>query len=65
MDSQPFDPSCDPFLEFTSEIPIVATQDSEPAFMRTPTSVEEEHSIAFVSHQEPSRRVGALLVATL
>ena len=65
MDSQPFDPSCDPFLEFTSEIPIVAAQDSEPAFMRTPTSVEEEHSIAFVSHQEPSRRVGALFVATV
>ena len=65
MDSQPFDPSCDPFLEFTSEIPIVAAQDSEPAFMRTPTSVEEEHSIAFASHQEPSRRVGALFVATV
>ena len=65
MDSQPFDPSCDPFLEFTSEIPIVAAQDSEPAFMRTPTSVEEEHSIAFVSRQEPSRRVGALFVATV
>src|SRR5258705_13397018 len=51
MDSQPFDPSCDPFLGFTSEIPIVPTQDSEPAFMRAPT-------------QAPPQRVGVLLVAT-
>src|SRR6266542_1375194 len=51
MDSQPFDPSCDPFLGFTSEIPIVPTQDSEPSFTRT-------------RHQGPSRRVGVLLVAT-
>ena len=65
MDSQPVDPSRDPFLGFTSEIPIVATQDSEPAFMRAPTLSEEEHSIAFVSHQEPSRRVGVLFVATV
>jgi PEGA domain len=65
MDSQPFDPSCDPFLEFTSEIPIVATQDSEPAFMRTPTSVEEDHSIALLNHQGPSRRVSVLFVATV
>jgi PEGA domain len=65
MNSHPFDPSLDPFLGFTSEIPIVATQDSEPAFMRAPTLREEEHSIAFLSHQEPSRRVGALFVATV
>jgi len=58
MDSQPFDPSCDPFLGFTSEIPseipIEPTQDSEPAFMRAPTLAEEE---------QPSRRIGVLLVA--
>jgi hypothetical protein len=65
MDSQPFDSSRDPFLGFTSEIPIVATQDSEPAFMRTPTLREEEHSLALVSHQGPSRRVGVLFVATV
>jgi hypothetical protein len=56
MDSQPFDPSRDPFLGFTSEIPIVPTQDSEPAFTRTPTLAEEE---------QPSQRVGVLLVATV
>jgi hypothetical protein len=65
MDSQPFDPSCDPCLEFTSEIPIVPTQDSEPAFMRTPTLAEEEHSIALLNHQAPSQRVGVLLVSTV
>ena len=56
MDSKPFDPSRDPFLGFTSEIPIVPTQDSEPAFTRTPTLGEEE---------QPSQRVGVLLVATV
>jgi hypothetical protein len=65
MDSQPFDPSRDPFLRFTSEIPTVPTQDSEPAFMRTPTLSEEEHSIALLNHQGPSRRVGILFVATV
>jgi len=65
MDSQPFDPSSDPFLGFTSEIPIVPTQDSEPAFTRTPTLGEEEHSIALLNHQWPSQRVGVFFVATL
>ena len=64
MDSQPFDPSSDPFLGFTSEIPIVPTQASEPAFMRTPTLAEEEQSIAFLNHQGPSQRVGVFRVAT-
>ena len=31
MGSQPFDPSCDPFLGFPSEIPIVPTQSFEPS----------------------------------
>ena len=64
MDSQPFDPSCDPFLGFTSEIPVDPTQDSQPAFMRTPTLAEDEQSIAFLNHQAPSQRGGVLLVAT-
>jgi hypothetical protein len=33
--------------------------------MRTPTSAEQEHSIALLDHQGPSRRVGVLLVATV
>jgi hypothetical protein len=58
MDSQPFDPSDDPFLGFTSELPNVPTPDSEPAFTRTQTLGEEQHSIALRNKQGPSQRVG-------
>jgi hypothetical protein len=33
--------------------------------MRTPTSAEQEHSIALLDHPGPSQRVGVLLVATV
>jgi hypothetical protein len=65
MDSQPFDPSDDPFLGFTSELPTVPTPDSEPAFTRTQTLGEEQHSIALRNNQGPSQRVGLWFVATV
>lgn len=65
MSSQPFDPSCDPGFEFASERPIVPTQESEPAFLRTATLPEEPHPVAALNSQGPSPRVGAWFVATV
>lgn len=65
MSSKPFDPSCDPLLGFTSEIPGVPTQDSEPAFMQPATLGDEQHPIAVLNNQDASQRVGLWFVATV
>jgi hypothetical protein len=64
MDSQAFDPACDPFLAFTSETSIVAAHDSEPAFTPMRTLGDEQHSIALLSNHRSSQRVGVWVVAT-
>jgi PEGA domain len=64
MDSQSFDqPRDDPFLGFPSETRILETQEVDPPFLRTPTLGDEQRSIASLTNQGPSRRVGVWFVA--